>query len=594
MVGLQPKAAIGYRAVKVAFRDGRAPNHGSGDAHERQDRIHLYGMSREYYRDRSTYRGPIDRFADCIIGSGFKPQARTSDQEWNAKAERIVADAWRRLEVTGLSGRETELTLAKELLLMGDVGCVKTPEGKVQIVEAERICGPSYSDDGIKRDAAGAPIVYRVAPYSKAGQPEYTKAVEIAAENFLHLLRKERPSSSRGIPVGQSSFTILHFISELCDSEVQSALVQSRLSVSITRQGGAMAALNESAVDTTKDAEDGDVTSRVQVFDGVTIFHGEPGDEIKGIERSAPGAQFTENIRTFFRLLGLAFGLPLEFMFLDWTQTNYSQSRAIIEQASIAIMRWQDLIEEAFHRPMYEWIISRAMATPESGLPYNEEWDRHEWIKAASPWIDLEKEATANGLMLDRGLITYAEVLKSRNEDSGEQSAKLQQETEAAIAIAKDIEKKTGIKVPWEPFMGKLPPPPVAPPAAGKSDEEKAKEEREEARAERVARATEVEAAKGPQTLVIPPAAVNVEATKVENHVTVEPAPVQTAAPVITNEITVQPAAVQTAPAQVTVEVLPTPLNIDARPIVTIPERKPVKRKTTKGADGSFVTEEVE
>lgn len=583
-VGLQPKAAIGYKAVRVAFRDGRVPNHGSGDAHERQDRIHLYGMSREYYRDRSTYRGPIDRFTDCIIGNGFKAQARTSDPEWNAKAERIIADAWRHLEVTGLSGREAELTIAKELLLMGDVGCLKTPEGRIQIVEAERICGPNHLDDGIKRDAAGAPISYRVAPYAKTGQPEYTKAVEVGAENFIHLLRKERPSSSRGIPVGQSSFTILHFISELCDSEVQSALVQSRLAVSITRQGGAGAALNESTLDTTKTAEDGDVTSRVHIFDGVTIFHGEQGDEIKGIERSAPGANFSENLRTFFRLLGLAFGLPLEFIFLDWTQTNYSQSRAIIEQASIAIMRWQDLIEEAFHRPMYEWIISRAMQMPESGLPYNEEWNRHEWIKAASPWIDLGKEAEAHGLMLDRGLITHAQVLKSRNQDRDEVVLALTQEEESAMKVADEIEgRHPGRKVDHRRYMGlaepkagplSVPATPPGAPAGGKAPEvEPEKQDDEDASMQKISLDINLKA----------PAPV------VENHVTVSPTPVHV-------ENIVQPAAVQVNP-EILVDVHPAevvPAAIHFAPTIQIPERKPVKKAFTKQPDGSFLIEERE
>lgn len=461
--GLQPKAAVGYKSVKVAFRDGRAPNPGSGDYHERYDRTHLYGMSREFFRDRSPYRNAIERLAESVIGPGFGLQARTSKPEWNAEAERIWKAFWRRPEVRGnLSGRGVELAIAKELFLNGDVGIVKTNLGTIQIVEAERIIGPNLSDDGIVRNEIGTPIGYYVAPYSGSGAPQPSKAVKVTPENFLHVAYLERPSSSRGLPIGQSSFSILQSISELCESEVQSSLLQSRLSVAITRQGGPTIAFNESAEDTTKTAADGDVTQRVEILDGVTIFHGEPGDEIKGIDRTAPGAGFTEGLATFFRLLGLAFGLPIEFMLLDWTKTNYSQSRSIIEQLTITVRKWQLMIEDFIHRPLYEWVISRAMESGELAL--NDEWEKHEWIKPASPWIDQLKEAEANGLMLDRGFNTHANVCKSRNEDRDEVVAELIKETEDAIAVASDIEKRTGVKVAWEPFAGKKAPDVVAPP----------------------------------------------------------------------------------------------------------------------------------
>jgi capsid protein len=478
-VGLQPKAATGYRAVRVAFRDGRAPSHGSGDYHAKHDRIHLLGMSREFYRDNPIYRGMIRKAADNIVGSGFQLQARSSKKDWNVEAERVWKAFWRRPEIREtMNGRGVERMMARELLLMGDVGAVKTNRGKIQVIEAEQICGPLLQDDGVKRDAAGCPEAYYVAPYGQGGAVQAAMAQSIAAENFLFMVDPERPTSSRGIPPAQAAFGMLYRINDVCDSEAVAWNILSRMAISVTREAGNDLAYTESTPDDTKSAQDGDVAGRITMVEQAMIFHGNVGEKVEGIDRNIPGKDFTASLTTFLRLLGMPLGLPLEFIMLDWTKSNYSQCRAILEQAKETFESWQALLVAFFHGPLYEWVISSAIASGEL-LP-NDEWDQYEFITPSFPWIDQLKEAQGYGLMLDRGLTTHARVCKSRKEDRDEIVAQLRKETEEAITIAKEIEANTGVKVPWETFCGRMPTPPAPEPPTKEGGEEEREEEVEE------------------------------------------------------------------------------------------------------------------
>lgn len=486
LVGLAPFADVGYRSVKVAFRDGRAPSHGSGDYHARWDRIHLAGMSRDHFRNNAIYKGMIRRAAQYIVGPGFQLQVRTSDAEWNREAERIWKEFWRRPEIRQtLSGKGVERMVAQELLLMGDTGVVKTNRGKIQIIEAEQVCGPQIKDDGVKRDAAGAPTAFYVAPYSDAGAPQPAMANPISTDHFLFLVDPERPTSSRGLPPCQAAFSMLQRINDVCDSEALAWNILSRLALSVNREAGDQLGHGESVEDDTKEAQDGDVASRVTMFEGGVIFHGRPGEKVAGIDRNIPGKDFTASLTTFLRLLGLPLGLPLEFIMLDWTKSNYSQCRAILEQAKETFESWQGTLVDFLHRPLYEWVIQAAMDS--GALRMNDEWEQADWILPAFPWIDQLKEAEAHGLMIDRGLTTHARVCKSRGEDRDDVVAQLKKETIEAIRIRDEIKKETGVEVPWEPFCGRLAMPAQATPpsegAGAEADRPGEAEEDEAARA---------------------------------------------------------------------------------------------------------------
>lgn len=457
--------ALGYRVIRTAVRDGQLATAGSGKLHERLDRGRLLDLSREFYRDDPLYGGVIDRMADYTVGNGFTLQCKSKNPDWNRLVETWWKESfWKRPEIKqNLSGAGVEQMVATELFRSGDVGAVKTQYGKLQLVEAEQVAGPGLMDDGVKRGEQGEPLEYSVAPFREMGGVDISRARAYTPAEFLFVVKPDRPSSSRGVPPLSSSFTMLRRIADIFDSEALARNLQARLAISVTKEGGPQWGKNQSKEDATKTGAEGDPAKRIFMWDAGLVFTGKPGEKVESIQRSAPGASFEQELIPFLRFVGARLGIPLEFVYLDWTKTNYSQARAILEQAMATFVKWQELLEEFFHRPVFEWAVDRAMAFGELPLPKGDDYLAHEWIRPAWPWIDQLKEAQAYGEQLDRGLITHAQVLKSRRIDREDFLDQREREVSTAIERSQKLEKKYGVKVPYQIFMGQKPEPASTP-----------------------------------------------------------------------------------------------------------------------------------
>jgi lambda family phage portal protein len=449
---------LGYKAATAAIRDGRVAMGGSGDQHMRYQREQLVHQSREFIRDNGLYRGMIDRATSYIVGNGFTLQASTSDREWNALVEKWWRKVfWRKPEIRGvLSGRRTEKQVCRELLTCGDVAAIKVKGGKLQLVESEQIVGPGLKDDGLRKNRAGTITGFYLANYTKDGYVRPADATVYGVEDVLFMSDPERPSAARAVPPAQASFPMLHRINDVCDSEAAAWQILSKWAISINRAGGAAGAVGISKDEVGLDAE-GKLTTRVTELDYATIFSGEPGEDVKGIDRNIPGKDFPASITMFLRLLGLPLGLPLEIILLDWTKSNYSQSRAVLEQAYTTFQGWQGIIEEDFLDPTYEWAVPIAIATGELRAPKlaeGEDLFAHEWIKPTFPWIDQLAEADAKGAMLDRGFTTLASVVKSTGKDLEDIWIAREREAERALEISARLKAKYGVEVPYQVFFG--------------------------------------------------------------------------------------------------------------------------------------------
>lgn len=453
--------ALGFRAAQVERESGRPqPSGGSADFHARYDRDLLVRQSQQFDRDNGIYQGVLNRGIDNILGSGFSLQARTLSPRANAAIESAWKEYTWRPEVRGLmSWWQTERTTLRRLMVDGDVGAILTDRGLIQPVVSERIrsgkseVGGNRIEQGVELDPLGAPLAFHVGNYNRAGFIG-GQSRRYPAESFIFIANLTCFTQTRGLPALLTNFPMFHRVNDICDSEAVAWQLLSRLALTVLKKDGAKVAhqLSDDPA-TASSASAKDLATRIQDFDYGMIFHGEPGEEIKGIDRNIPGPNFTASITMFLRLLGLPLGLPLELILLDWSRTNYSSARAALEQAFRMFTCWQRLLIERWHRPIYLWKLRQWIA--EGRVPNRADITEHEWITPSFPWIDQLKEAQAWGERIDRGLTTLGEACKALNRDRGEWLVARKREVEEAIEVADELNAKyPGANVSWHMFAG--------------------------------------------------------------------------------------------------------------------------------------------
>jgi len=448
--------ALGYRSARVASEEGRAYSAGSGAAHAEYDRAKLINQSRSFIRDNAIYKGMIERAVNYIIGNGFTLQMGSKSKKYNEKAESLWRQAHRRPEKRQLlTGRKVDRMVCREPLVCGDTGVIKVRGGLIQLIEAEQIAGKrSEAPDGVKKDQYGKPMEFYVSAYNNRGRLQTNAPTAYSPVDFLFITDPDRPSATRGVPPCQSVFPMLHRINDVCDSEAIAWQLLAHMAIAITREEGPEKAWGESKADPNKEGTDtsGELTTRLTELDYALVFHARPGETVSGIDRNIPGRNFSESLRIFLRLLGLPLGLPLELILLDWTKSNYSQSRAVLEQAYQSFIGWQQSLDDEYYRPLLEWRIN---LWQKAGLiEKRSDGKKHGWIKPTFPWIDQLKEVQAYSAKVERGFSTHTQVCKSLNADREDIVTVRDAEIRDAIKRTQKIETDTGVKVPWQIFCG--------------------------------------------------------------------------------------------------------------------------------------------
>jgi capsid protein len=268
--------------------------------------------------------------------------------------------------------------------------------------------------------------------------------IEFDADQVLFCALKDRPSSVRGMPRLQASFPMLHRMNSVLDSEVQAWFVQSCIALAVLTENAAT--LNPD--DPSTDSNDFNVTK----FDYGMVFQANPGDKIEGLARTAPNRDLSTAAATLLRFVGLPLGLPLELVLLDWTKSNFSQSRAVMQQLSLNFGTLQALVIHKIMEPVYRWRINLAMETGE--LPRNNGWQKIEFVAPPFPMLDPEKESVAFGHQIDRALTTQSRMLKSLGFDREEMITERQEEIGDCMRRAAELEAQYGQRVPWEILYG--------------------------------------------------------------------------------------------------------------------------------------------
>lgn len=450
--------SIGYRnATLLTNVDGMSfsANFG-GDASGDLSRETLVAQSRQFYRDNGLYAGVINRPVSYIVGDGLKLQARSGDENWNAQCEELWTDFMHAPDVTGtLDGCQFQNMVVRERFITGDIFglMVRAPgddQVRIQLFESEQ-CIPMhrYRDNGVVLNKHNRPTDYNLIGYERNGT-QYAQRTGGTLQNakyVFHSFNKDRPSSSRGVPLLQSVFPMLHRITDICDAEAIARQMLAHLAIAINRSSDTRAGAEAYGKSTAAN----DTAFRIQEYDYASVFYGGPGEEIKAIDRNIPGSNFEANMRMFIRMVGLPVGCPLEVVLLDWTKSNFSQSKAVLQQMFQNFKDHQKELKKVltfiYVRKVNEWITQGRLSLIATAL-------HHEWITPAFPWLDEEKEIKAQSQKIEYCLSSHSEVCKEMGKERPEVVAQRAAEIEQAIQISNGLQEKYGVSVPWQHFAG--------------------------------------------------------------------------------------------------------------------------------------------
>jgi len=148
------------------------------------------------------------------------------------------------------------------------------------------------------------------------------------------------------------------------------------------------------------------------------MFHGEHGDSVTGMQRTAPGTDIDKVVDTYLSQIGAVLGLSLELMKLDYSGVNFSASKASLAQSYTTFKQYQNLLIDRFHDAVYEWKLKDAVT---KGLfPDKPSTFIHNWSVHNPPTIDPLKEAQAAGLNLQNNLTSEIELHNLLNKDTSQ------------------------------------------------------------------------------------------------------------------------------------------------------------------------------
>lgn len=428
------------RGARYARTDGRVTTGRGASAdwiNERTyDRREACDRARQLERDSVLVRALLDRSSEAVVGpAGYRPRPASGDEGWN-KAALELWNGWAGTtacdargmatfpELLGLAFRSAERD--------GDVGAVKLPGqdllgGKLRMFEGDELADPrGYAPnrvDGVDLDPQGRPVGYWLAQSPLSQSPDrraWPDHVRVPAEFVIFMAIRQRLGQTRGM----STCAPIAWLVDQFDGNVESVTVAARMAACF----GLI--LNKKTRATnlpTHTGADGIARSKWRAEPG-SVLELDIGEDAKQIDPKQPTQDFAQFLRMLGRIIALAFGLPLEVAFLDFSQTTYASSRGALLQAWNTWRCRQRTVKQ-FATAVYMWKIVEWI---EAGLlKPNPNALAHTWLVPGWQWLDPEAEIRSALASIDAGFETHAGIAAMRGYDLEELIAQRKKEREA-------------------------------------------------------------------------------------------------------------------------------------------------------------------
>ena len=402
------------------------------------DRVTLIREARWLEENSSVVKSILRKYRTFSVGR-LQYVARTSNEAVNkqigAYVERWMANAdasqrhhFRTLAGLGVTSMKRD----------GDIGFIVLEEPmtpleqmmmvspiRIQAIEADRI-GSIVNREGLDTrpfkplkkneqdfsgvvvNGAGKPIRYRIYNRSRTGET-MTPALEVPAQDFLHLFDPTRLDSYRGFSVFDAAVTDIKDLMEILACEKMSVKMLSSISGVVNNSDGS--ADQDVSLDISHDYNpDAD---RLKKIEPGTIEYLAEGESFNPVESNRPSPTFNGFLDSLIRNCGMATNLPFGFIY-SWA----GQGTAVRMEAAQAAREFemtQLTLEEKLLNPLVRRVIARGMQL--GHLPTVSDFDSGEWRYPAKVTADVGRESKAIIDEIMAGVTSKTQVSADRGED---------------------------------------------------------------------------------------------------------------------------------------------------------------------------------
>lgn len=388
----------------------------------------IRARSRDLERNSDMMESILLAFERNVVGTGFKLQAKTTNEELNTKIEKLWKE-WckpRNCDVTFQQSFDAMSRMAiRRKKVDGGIIFVKryTKDGilpfSLQMREVDDLDTMQNNKNnvriinGIEYNEFNRPIAYYFKSYDATGF--YSgKSERIKADDVIFLWNKKRPSQIREMSEMSQTIPRIRDVNSYMEAVSVKERVAACLSVFIKRQSPTAGSIGRSGKNSSN------------TYDGKTLSPGmimelNPGDDIAAVNPPAQGASAADFVRLQQRLTGSGQGMSYEVTARDMSQVNYSSARqGLIEDQKTYAIEQKYLIDHFLAEVYGTFLISAVLS---GAIDIKDFWSekqdylQHDWTPPGQKWIDPLKEANANRISLATNQSTLAEIAAQTGQD---------------------------------------------------------------------------------------------------------------------------------------------------------------------------------
>lgn len=477
----------GYEATEPSRRRRFHRDARNGDALARTSAVALRNQARHLDRNVDIVRGGFDKLTDFVVGANgitVEPQPKTIDgkvheafaaelrrdyeafRQWpevtwthnGGSADRIVCRTWLRDgECLGqlVSGPRKDMTYGSDVPVA------------VELIEPDLL--PHWLEDNgknihqaIERSVWGRPTAYHLLKDHPGSDVIATtgQTKRVAADRMLHLRSVDRIGQLRGVTILASVIPTLQDIHEYRGFEQIAAKMAASMVLKIKRGAPDQYVPQQDAQGNVVDPK-----SNLPVYQmdgGMVVFSGGAGEDAEFFDTKRPNSGAAPWIQQQLRFASAGFGgLSYSAFARDYNGTYSAQRQELVENWPHYHALTGEFVGQ-WSRPTYEEFVRWRVLT--KGMPADV--DPSSMFEAlffgpAMPWIDPEKEANAQLILVQACFKSSSQVIRER----GGSLSETYHQIAAEKNLRTDLKIGSTVEVPPTGVSQAKPSAPEAPPA---------------------------------------------------------------------------------------------------------------------------------